>query len=345
MKNFKKIDNEFYSVKYGSKKSVHDSNEIWKKIKDNKELLNWAIKPTKDKFNERDLVNGLAICDSILINYDDVDKEIYNKLVDLIYSNKQIARIVQDGYSNGGYSYLLMTLWNPNLKLSEAKKAFAVDEAMNKIGTTRYKNTMNEYSKQLDYKGITDDETMYTEFGGVINPVGAETGNMYLAELFNSMSNTQAHGSGDFDIRYWILKNPNWSLEEKQKLIMNFWYDNEVYDETLDQWEWGVVNDLANHEAETFWFDKKNIEDEEDENEDLKNALDDELSDTMLFNFDKCKMYDYSYEELLKLYGDKNTTDRIWEEIQFCKKMHQLRPKQWEISYVEEKAPVKTIQK
>ncbi len=87
---------------------------------------------------------------------------------------------------------------------------------MNKVGTVRYENTMNQYSNQLDEKGITDEQTMYTEFGGSINPVGAKTGSMYMANLFGSLSDTQAHGSGDFDIRYWILKNPNWTLEEKK---------------------------------------------------------------------------------------------------------------------------------
>ena len=98
-----------------------------------------------------------------------------------------------------------MTLWNPNLKL-------------------------------------TDEQTVYTEFGGSINPVGAKTGNMYMAGLFSSLSDTQAHGSGDFDIRYWILRNPNWSLEEKQKLIMDFWYDDEEYDEVLERWELDYKN-------------------------------------------------------------------------------------------------------
>ena len=153
MEKFEKIDNEFYASKYGIPR-VGDPNEIWKKIKDNRELLNWSIKKTKDKFGERDLVNGLAICDSILVDYNGVDKDIYQELVNLIYSNEQIARIVQDGYNNGGFSYLLMTLWNPNLKLTDEQKAFAVDEAMNKMGTVRYENAMNEYSKKLDEKGF-----------------------------------------------------------------------------------------------------------------------------------------------------------------------------------------------
>lgn len=45
-------------------------------------------------------------------------------------------------------------------------------------------------------------------------------------------------------------------------------------------------------------------------------------------------MYEYTYETLLEFYGDKAITDRIWEEIQFCKQMHQLRPQHWELEFV-----------
>ena len=278
MEDFRKIDDKLYYARYCDKKvdklyyarycdkKVGNPEEIWSSIKSNRELLEWAIKPTKDKFGERDLVNGLAICEDILVDFNNVDNEVYQKLVDLIYSNRQIARIVLDGYSNGGYSYLLMTLYNPNLKLTDEQKTFAVDEAMNKIGTVRHE------------------------------------------------SDTQAHGSGDFDIRYWILRNPNWSLEEKQKLIMDFWSDDEDYDETLEQWEWGIVNDHANYKGNPMPL------------------------------FERDELYEYSYDALLKFYDDKVTTDRIWEEIQFCKQMHQLRPQQWESESAKRRVLEKVIQ-
>ena len=246
MENFEKLEMRSYISKYG-KPRVGDPNEVWAKIRDDKELLSWAIKPIKDKYGERDLVNGLSICDSILIDYENVDKDIYQELINLIYSNEQIARIVQDGYSNGGFSYLLMSLWNKNLKLTQEQKYFAVNEAMNKIGTVRYKEIEDAYSRDLEKRGITNDITTTIDIDGSINPVGAKTKSEYMNYLFNMMSDTQAHGMGSFDIRYWILRNPNWTLEEKQKLIMDFWYNDDVYDETLDQWEWGIVNDNANY--------------------------------------------------------------------------------------------------
>ena len=301
MVDLNKIDDELYISKYGIPK-VGNYQEIWSKIKINKELLKAAIKVIK-VFGERDIVAGLAICDSMLVDYESVDKDIYQELVNTIYSNQQIARIVQDGASNGGYSYLLMTLWNHDLILTEEQKSFAVDEAMNKIGTVRYKEQKEKFSKMLDERGISNNVTTLLDIDGCVNPIGAKTGSEYLNSLITSLSNTQAHGEGAFDIRYYILRNPNWTLEEKQKLIMDFWYDDETYDEYLEQWEWGIVNDSVNYRGRDLPL------------------------------MDKFQLYDYSYDILLQFYGDKEVTDRIWDEIQFCKQMHAFRPQQWELEF------------
>ena len=106
MESFERIENDFYISKYGLPR-IGDSEEMWKKIKENKELLQWSIKKSKNKFGE-DTVNGLSICDGILIDYENVDEDIYTELVNLIYSNTQVARIVLDGFSNGGFSFLLI---------------------------------------------------------------------------------------------------------------------------------------------------------------------------------------------------------------------------------------------
>ena len=312
MLEIEKLDDQLYTARYGVPK-VGDANSIWEQIKSKPEILREAVKIKRNKWNNGDIVNGLTISEAILIDYPTVDQVAYNELIKSIYENTDIARIVMDGASNGGYSFLLMSLWNHDLKLTEEQKAFAVNEAMNKIGTTRYEKAQEEYSKELDEKGITDDKTMTIELGGSINPIGAKSGNMYIRGLFSSLSPTQAHGIGAFDIRYCILRNPNWSLEEKEKLIMDFWYDQEEYDEFMEEWEWGIVNDCTNYNGNP------------------------------LPSFDKNELFnEYTYEMLLELYGDQEITDRIWSEIQFCKQMHQLRPQQWEMETVPQKALIPT---
>ncbi len=241
MLNIEKIDQELYIARYGLPR-IGDANIIWARIKDNTEVLREAVKVRRNRRNTENIVNGLAISDAMLIDYRCVDQVAYSELIKSIYTNKDIARLVIGGVSNIGYTFLLMSLWNHSLKLTEEQKAFAVSEV-----------------------------------------------------------NTAVHGIGVFDIRYYILRNPNWTLEEKQKLIMDFWDNDEIYDEYLEQWEWSVVNDDENYKGQSFPpFDIYE-----------------------LFN-------EWSYDMLLEYYGNKETTDRIWEEIEFCKQMHKLRRPQWE---------------
>jgi len=303
MVDYKKIDEDFQIAKYGlPRRGNHE--EMWNSIKNNTELLKWAIQVTKDKFGERDIVNGLAICDSMLVDYESVDMDIYQELINTIYSNKQVARIVLDGPSNGGYSFLLMSLWNRSLVLTPEQRAFALDEAMNKIGTKRYYEEREKRSLQLDEAGITDETVTVIDIDGCKNPIGLKTYHEYFDYTFNMLSDTQAHGMGVFDIRYAILTNPNWSIEEKNQLLYEFYPDDEVYDEVLEEWEWGIINEPVN------------------------------FKDEMVSQLDKSELYEYSYEDLLKFYdGNKDVTEEIYTEIQFCRMMHMLRPQTWELEF------------
>ena len=305
MNNIEKLDDQLYKSIYGINK-VGDYNEIWTSIKRNPEILREAVQIKRDKFNENDIVKGLAICEAMLIDYEFVDEVAYNDLINSIYTNTDIARIVLDGASNGGFSFLLMSLWNHNLKLTEEQKTFAVNEAMNKIGTTRWKKSREDFSKKLDDMGISDDKTTFINIDGCMNPIGEKLSLQYMNNMFSKLSKPQAHGTGEFDIRYHILRNPNWTKDEKQKLIMDFWYDDSVYDEYLEQWEWGIINDNANYMGQP------------------------------VSQFECEYLYDYSYDDLFLFYNDKMTTDRIWNEIQFCKLMHELRPGQWELEFKNE---------
>jgi len=302
MIDIEKIDNELHKAIYGIPR-VGDYNKLWSRIKNNPNILREAVKVKRDKFDENDIVKGLTICDAMLVDYEFVDEIAYNNLINSIYTNTDIARIVMDGASNGGFSFLLMSLWNHNLKLTDEQKSFAVNEAMNKIGTIRWKQNEKAFLRKLDDMGVSDKNTVYMDFGGSVNPIGEKLGSKYMNYMLSTLSKTQAHGIGAFDIRYHILRNQNWSLEEKQKLIMDFWYDDETYDEYLEQWEWQIINDSANYK---------------------------DNSTLLLEKFD---LYKYTYETLLKFYKNIETADRIWDEIQFCKQMHQLRPQQWELEF------------
>lgn len=291
MKKIDALENELYGCIYTIPR-LKNYDKIWSKISSDKEILKEAITITRDKFDENDTVVAPTICYSILFDYEQVDKEIYEDLVRSIYSNRDIARIVMDGASNGGNSFLLMTLWNQNLKLTEEQKAFAVDEAMNKIGTVRYQNNRDEYNKALKNKGISDKMTINIPDTNI--PIGLETYYMRINYLASLLSTTQAHGTGEFDIRFWILRNPNWSNLEKEKLVYDFWYDEEDFKTCLIEWESAIINDPVNFKDSEFLFETFDI-------------------------------YECTYQMLLEFYKDKETADRIYDEIEFCKTMRKLR--------------------
>lgn len=303
MEKIDALDNELYGCVYGVPRKGN-YNDIWPKISSDKEALKEAIVVTRDKFDERDTVVAPTICDSILFNHEEIDREVYNTLVEAIYSNKDIARIVMDGASNGGNSFLLMTLWNQNLKLTEKQKTFAVDEAMNKIGTVRYKNRSDGYNKSLKDKGISDKMTINIPNTNI--PIGLETYYMRINYLTSLLSTTQAHGTGTFDIRFWILRNPNWSTNEKEKLVHDFWYDEEEFKSCLVEWESAIINDPVNFKDSKFLFETFDI-------------------------------YECTYQMLLEFYNDKDIADRIWNEIEFCKTMRELRKFSTENMFVPKK--------
>lgn len=153
IEDVRKLNSELYAARY-IKKDYAKKEEIWNSIKDNYEILKIAIQVEKDKWNEKDTFFAPAIVECMLLDYENAYVEnpnqlsliedhytyanLYQLLVNRIYSNCDLARIVLDGYSNGGFSFLLYTLFNNNLELTEEQKAFATEEAMNKIGTVLY---------------------------------------------------------------------------------------------------------------------------------------------------------------------------------------------------------------
>ena len=296
------IDKELYRSMYITP-NKEEYISIWNKIKNNYQILQEAIQVKRDKFNENDIVKGLAIANVMLMDYESVDKNAYINLINTIYTNTDIARVVVEGASNGGCSFLLMSLWNHDLILTEEQKQFAVSEAMNKIGTKRYAEMMDEFNQKLTGLSISDDKTIFMDIDGSINPIGEKTYLEYMKYMSVLASKSQAHGIGEFDIRYHILRNPNWKEEEKQKLVMDFYVNSDTYDECLEQWEWNIVNDPANYKNGNISL------------------------------FQKDFLYYYTYEILEKFYNDKKTTDRIWAEIEFCRLMHKIRPQQWELEY------------
>ena len=195
------IDSYIYKIEYIDK-NYKKLKEIWNKVKKDEQLLLLASEVVRDKFNERDMFASNTIVELILRFPNQVNRGIYEEIVNKIYNNEDLSRIVLDGASNGGYSLLLYTLNNSKLKLTKEQKEFAYDEAMNQPYTERTK----------DYNVIY------------------------------SLNTKTCHGIFPYDIRYYILSNSNWSDDEKQRLVREF-YSNELqYASFIDQIENNIQN-------------------------------------------------------------------------------------------------------
>ena len=248
--------------------SMEDPNKLWDEIKINRDILCESIQVVRSKWDDEDLLKGLCIADFILDYPDQVDEDIYSMLVNTIYSNENIARISL-GLDKNNNTYLLKTLMNFKLNLTEDQKHFAVNEAMHMPGTSLYKKKLENSAKKMDNREDGASSFITTE-----------------------------HGNGAFDIRYWILRNPNWTTEEKSKLINDFWIDENEYEKVIDAWEWDIVNDDAN-------YDNKAL-------------------------LDKSLLLSYTMRDLVEIYKNNSIAVRIKEDIDFCKLMHKLRPALWE---------------
>ena len=103
--------------------------------------------------------------------------------------------------------------------------------------------------------------------------------------------------NGPYDMRYWILRNPNWSLTEKQNLIGRFWNEIGSFKEFIEEIERDLYRNIISYGTYT--------------------------SD----NFELDKMYKYSLEDLTELYQDKNLANSIMTELDFIRRLRLMQSK------------------
>ena len=110
-------DYRLYNAIY-EKEDKNEVIRIWNEIKENKEVLTSAIEVKKNKWGI-DVVTSSMICSMILVSKD-VDEDIYQKLIDLICSNKEIAKLhlYNRRFLNGNDTYLSKLIADNNLELT-----------------------------------------------------------------------------------------------------------------------------------------------------------------------------------------------------------------------------------
>lgn len=209
----------------------------WNEIKSDISLLSRAIELEEDE-NGNLVVKAPEICAHILMDYKDVDKTIYLRLIDFVYKNESVAATIFLS-ENEKYSFLHASLTNRFLVLTKKQKEYAVAEAK-----------------------------------------------------FNRMN----HGGREYDIRYQILKNPNWDLEEKRKLVYDFYEDEYDFMLHVDAFERKVVRHPANFQGNGISI------------------------------LEKDKLYDYDFFDLVKMYQDSMVAVEVFDEINVCRMLHHIRP-------------------
>lgn len=242
MKEYEELEREFYIANNPTINDAYrDIRTLWNKISRDNGLLKWAIQPCKTKWGE-DIVNGLTIAHYILSNYKTVDNDIYNKLVEEVFSSQKLASCTE----RHGFTFLEEVLWNTDLKLTEEQKNYV----------------------------------------------------LYMVSQDGPISGNR----GGFGIYYWILRNSNWSIEEKLEFLYKFYPDDEDYDETLGIWHDDVLEEAQNCLKE------------------------------YCYELDEMDLCDCTYEDLLSFLNNKEAADKVLELLEFFKLMITLRPPMWRLT-------------
>ncbi len=275
MTEIEKLDKKLYDLFFNSSLSIEDeerwvkvAQRYWNKIRNNNNILQEAIKFKKDA-SGKDVFVAPTICDFLLSEFTITPKDIYAKMVNEIYSSPDLARFSLN-VDDTKDTFLLMTLWNDDIDLTEEQKAFAVSEAMNQYGTVKYFKLKDKFMTLINESGLL--------------------GEYKIDNMEISYNNNFEHGKVTDDIRYYILRNHNWSLEEKRNLILDFYMENEFLANLLLYWNNRVLVLLSND------FD---------------------------LTFDSC--YNLDSEYILDLYKDNiEDGEQIVKDIELCKLINSL---------------------
>ena len=200
-------------------------------------LLKAAIEVETDEKTNQQRFFAPSIVDLMLMHYDQLEEEVYCLLLDRIFENVDLARSSVTGDASARDTFLLMSFYNPNLRLTKAQKAFAVQEAMLRPDTALYKKEMHQYQTQLRQERKKCGNPQFElEVDGKRRTVTATD---FLLRL-KAVSCIQPHGADEFDLRYRILISDAYTDREKYDLIYAFYKDQKDYENYLrvfDHWE------------------------------------------------------------------------------------------------------------
>ncbi len=211
-------DNDLFYEKHLKNENIRVMT-IWKKICKDNQILNKAMQIVKTKDN-RNFFFAPTIVEYMIRYYNYIDSEIYKKLIDLICSNTDLSRIS----NNNTNSFLLMILWNKDLTLNQKQKDFIVNELINR-------NLENKDDIYATFWDSFLSNNLYlrnkNEFNKIINRDIKETFYIPIQK--------------DEDLRYYVLKSSQFSLDEKRILVYKIFKNDEDYKNAIIDWEYNIL--------------------------------------------------------------------------------------------------------
>ena len=105
--------------------NYENKEKTWNKIKNNKQLLEYAIKNNTESFNSNIIV-GKILKDNTLYNSD-----IYNNLINTIFNSSKLSRIINPTCKTE--TFLISIMKNDSLKLTKEQKLFLINESNNDL--------------------------------------------------------------------------------------------------------------------------------------------------------------------------------------------------------------------
>ncbi|MCI8347086.1 MAG: hypothetical protein HFJ12_03960 [Bacilli bacterium] len=235
-----------------------DAQKLWKEILLEQDNKGLLREAIKPITNKRgeSIIQAPTICDCILKDYTKVDETIYQELVNCIYTFPTIARTKAGGV------------------FSKSNSSFLVQTLQNHDLVLNERQKLSAVTEALSMPGAIFSDDSGTKRKDIL----------------------EVHGTTPFDIRYEILMNPNWTIEEKSNLVYDFYEKVEYFNEAICTWEKDIINNSSFYSLNGFQVMNVN------------------------------KLYCYSEEELSQYYPNEEKRENIKEEIRMYELFHQMRP-------------------
>ena len=136
-----KVDYDFHSLLTNGAVEIQKINHLWAKIKDSGFIIANSIDVEFDKKDNHYSFLAPCICYMILTHKEEVESEIYNRLVNRIILNEDLSKT----QPLGGISFLQLVLADRQLQLDKYTKELIIKQIKNSFSSKNSNSSMAVY--------------------------------------------------------------------------------------------------------------------------------------------------------------------------------------------------------